>query len=593
MAYKIRKREQNNEEVRTIVSGMQNHNPGIVHTSKKVNSAVNSTSMVDANNVYRIRQITGKAISSVHNVEQATGLSHNKESEPQIIKTAESVVYHSHKHRFRTLSRNEKKDISNVSEDIPSQSVQKTKIQQKKNTERIRSDRTTADKHTESASSPKIKTTQTASSLPKTRENCQKIRTSDTEKQKNIVQKSTVAIRTDEKAKETAVLIRQKKDADAVKQAAVKKQQQKAAQKTAEKAAKKASAGAAGAAAKESIGSGGIAILIGLLLLILVAFISVFICILGSQAEEEERKRQNAANATASVSEFVLQYEELITQYANENGIGRYVALIEAIMMQESGGQGVNVMQVNFGTVNTVEDSIRMGVGYVRTCLELARVTDPNDIDRIKVALQGYNYGTGYISWVWNNYGGEYTPENAQLFSDNQKAALGWSIYGDPQYVEHVLRYYSCGETNVEFITDGAQFAWPVPGHTNITSGFGSRWGTTHKGIDISDGSIAGVPVVASRTGTVTRADNACTHNYPKDTSCGCGGGYGNRVEISHGDGTSTLYGHMVTITVSVGQTVQQGQVIGYVGCTGHSTGFHLHFEIKQNGTQVDPMPYL
>ena len=63
--------------------------------------------------------------------------------------------------------------------------------------------------------------------------------------------------------------------------------------------------------------------------------------------------------------------------------------------------------------------------------------------------------------------------------------------------------------------------------------------------------------------------------------------------EISHGDGISTLYGHMVTITVSVGQTVQQGQVIGYVGCTGHSTGYHLHFEIKQNGTQVDPMNYL
>lgn len=237
--------------------------------------------------------------------------------------------------------------------------------------------------------------------------------------------------------------------------------------------------------------------------------------------------------------------------------------------------------QVNFGTVNTAEDSIRMGVAYVRTCLELARVTDPSDIGHIQVALQGYNYGTGYISWVWNNYGGEYTPENTQLFSDNQKAALGWSIYGDPQYVEHVLRYYHYGSTNVEFLTEGAQFAWPVPGHTNITSGFGSRWGTTHKGIDISDGGIAGVPVVASRAGTVTRADNACTHNYPKDASCGCGGGYGNRVEISHGDGTSTLYGHMVTITVSVGQTVEQGQVIGYVGCTGHSTGFHLHFEIK------------
>lgn len=334
--------------------------------------------------------------------------------------------------------------------------------------------------------------------------------------------------------------------------------------------------------------------LIGLFLALVLFIVLIMIFVhSASDAAEQEQKRQNASNAAASVSESVLQYENLITQYANDNGIGRYTALIEAIMMQESGGQGVNVMQVNFGTVNTAEDSIRMGVGYVRTCLELARVTDPSDIDRIKVALQGYNYGTGYISWVWNHYGGEYTPENALEFSENQKAALGWSIYGDPQYVEHVLRYYNYGSTNVEFLTDGAAFAWPVPGHTNITSGFGSRWGTMHKGIDISDGNIEGVPVVASRAGTVTRADNACTHNYPKNSSCGCGGGYGNRVEISHGDGTSALYGHMVTITVSVGQVVEQGQVIGYVGCTGHSTGFHLHFEIKQNGTQVDPMPYL
>lgn len=333
--------------------------------------------------------------------------------------------------------------------------------------------------------------------------------------------------------------------------------------------------------------------LIALLFLIVLIVITLLMCIAGSQAQEEERKRQNASNATASVSENVLFYRDLITQYANENGIGRYIALIEAIMMQESAGIGVNVMQVDFGTVNTVEDSIRMGVGYVRTCLQMARVTSPDDIDQIKVALQGYNYGTGYITWVWNNYDGVYSEENAKEFSENQKAALGWSTYGDPQYVAHVLRYYNTNSGEIQFITDGAQFAWPVPGHTNITSGFGSRWGTTHKGIDISDGNISGVPVVASRAGTVTRADNSCTHNYPKNFSCGCGGGYGNRVEISHGDGTSTLYGHMLTITVSVGQTVQQGQVIGYVGCTGHSTGYHLHFEIKQNGTQVDPMPYL
>lgn len=429
----------------------------------------------------------------------------------------------------------------------------------------------------------------------KTRENTIGIRTSSDE-QKNLIAKDYTVIRTGKQEESLAAVQAKSHAAATAKKAAEAEAKKNAIKETSKKAAKKQSASSAakkGTASITSSGNGGMLFVIGLILFIVFCFLTVFICIVGSNNANEEQKRQNISNGTATVSESVLQYSDLITQYANENGIGRYVALIEAIMMQESGGVGTNVMQVNFGQVTTVEDSIRMGVGYVRTCLEMARVTDPNDMDHIKVALQGYNYGTGYITWVWNNYNGVYSEENAQAYSDMQKASLGWGIYGDPQYVPHVLRYYSVSSGDVEFITDGATFAWPVPGHTNITSTYGYRWGTLHKGIDISDGGIEGQPVVASRSGTVTRADNACPHNYPKNSSCGCGGGYGNRVEISHGDGTSTLYGHMLTITVSVGQTVNQGDIIGYVGCTGYSTGTHLHFEIKQNGTQVDPMPYL
>ena len=413
----------------------------------------------------------------------------------------------------------------------------------------------------------------------KTRENTIGIRTSTEEAKKNVVAKEYAAIRKAEK-EESAAAMQAKSHAAAETAKAVTAE----AKKNAVKETAKATASASG---------GGLVFIVGMILFIIFCALAVFICVIGSSNANEEQNRQNASNGTAAVSENVLQYSDLISQYANENGIGRYVALIEAIMMQESGGVGTNVMQVNFGTVTTAEDSIRMGVGYVRTCLEMARVTDPNDMDHIKVALQGYNYGTGYISWVWNNYDGVYSEENAQEYSNIQKASLGWNIYGDPQYVPHVLRYYSVSSGDIQFITDGATFAWPVPGHTNITSTYGYRWGTLHKGIDISDGGIEGQPVVASRSGTVTRADNACPHNYPKNSSCGCGGGYGNRVEISHGDGTSTLYGHMLSITVSVGQTVNQGDIIGYVGCTGYSTGTHLHFEIKQDGVQVDPMPYL
>lgn len=136
-----------------------------------------------------------------------------------------------------------------------------------------------------------------------------------------------------------------------------------------------------------------------------------------------------------------------------------------------------------------------------------------------------------------------------------------------------------------------SSFSWPCPGHYYISSGYGSRWGRTHRGIDIAQNQ--GAAVVASRSGTVIKSYTGCVHNYGKSGNC-CGNGYGNYVIIMHDDGTySTLYGHLASVSVSVGSYVSKGQTIGYVGSTGSSTGFHLHFEIRQNGTAVNPSSYL
>ncbi|MBR2304374.1 MAG: peptidoglycan DD-metalloendopeptidase family protein [Ruminococcus sp.] len=136
-------------------------------------------------------------------------------------------------------------------------------------------------------------------------------------------------------------------------------------------------------------------------------------------------------------------------------------------------------------------------------------------------------------------------------------------------------------------------FMWPVPGYSYITSGVGPRWGRSHNGIDIGDAGIYGAKVVASRSGTVHVGCSTCTHDYAKSNSCGCGGGYGNYVMIYH-DGTyTTLYAHMKSVAVTEGQYVEQGQVIGYVGSTGHSTGAHLHFEVRKNGGFDDPENYV
>ncbi|MCR4861472.1 MAG: peptidoglycan DD-metalloendopeptidase family protein [Ruminococcus sp.] len=135
-------------------------------------------------------------------------------------------------------------------------------------------------------------------------------------------------------------------------------------------------------------------------------------------------------------------------------------------------------------------------------------------------------------------------------------------------------------------------FIWPAPGFCYISSPFGPRWGRNHNGIDIGDGGIGGGVAVASKAGTVVAVDNTCTHDCPKNYTC-CGSGYGNYVVISH-DGTySTLYGHLRYATVSVGDYVQAGQRIGVIGCTGYSTGDHLHFEVRVNGAAQDPRVYV
>jgi murein DD-endopeptidase MepM/ murein hydrolase activator NlpD len=118
-------------------------------------------------------------------------------------------------------------------------------------------------------------------------------------------------------------------------------------------------------------------------------------------------------------------------------------------------------------------------------------------------------------------------------------------------------------------------YIWPVNGP--VVSPFGMRWGRLHAGVDIAV--PAGTPVRASASGRVAIA--------------GWMGGYGNYTCIQHGGGIATCYAHQSSIGVSVGQSVRQGQVIGSSGCTGHCLGPHVHFEVRVNGTPVDPMGYL
>ena len=140
---------------------------------------------------------------------------------------------------------------------------------------------------------------------------------------------------------------------------------------------------------------------------------------------------------------------------------------------------------------------------------------------------------------------------------------------------------------------DKSMFTWPVPGFYHISYGVGWRWGAYHAGIDIYSSNIRGAKICAAADGTVIRVENYCPHDYGKNGSCGCGGGYGRYCIIDHGNGWWTLYGHSEGITVSVGQQVKQGDVLGTVGSTGYSTGPHLHFEVRHNGVALNPSDYV
>ncbi len=145
--------------------------------------------------------------------------------------------------------------------------------------------------------------------------------------------------------------------------------------------------------------------------------------------------------------------------------------------------------------------------------------------------------------------------------------------------------------STTETTSSSGGYTWPVPGCKSLSSPHMEKRGKVyHKGVDIAGPGIYGKTVVAVADGTVIAAFNGCKHDYGKLRSCGCGGGYGNYVIISHGNGRVTIYGHLSKVTAYSGKTVKRGEKIGEVGTTGYSTGAHLHYQTKKNGVDYNPM---
>lgn len=203
---------------------------------------------------------------------------------------------------------------------------------------------------------------------------------------------------------------------------------------------------AARASAQSALTAGGLLLLLLPLLLLFGAVGALF----GGSGDLEK----------APVSDEVKAYAGLIQLYAAEQGIPEYTELIMAVMMQESGGQGNDPMQASEcafnakypntpGGITDPEYSIAVGIQNLAACLSQAGADSPEYIDRVSLALQGYNFGSGYISWALANYGC-YSELNALEFSSMMAQRLGWPSYGDPYYVQHVMRYYNITESESE-----------------------------------------------------------------------------------------------------------------------------------------------
>lgn len=286
-----------------------------------------------------------------------------------------------------------------------------------------------------------------------------------------------------------------------------------------------------------------------------------------------------------NLSDSVIDLMPKIQAACEKYSISEYAPLVAAVMMQESGGniewvkgdvmQCAESMGYPAGTPVPVDESIDHGTGLIANLLTQVGCQSPTDLNAISLALQSYNFGPGFISWAQER--GGYSKQNAIDFAAYMAAQMGWSDYGDSEYVDHVLRYYEIVGASTENLGALSQiangmFAYPLPGYSWTTY-------AGHEGIDIPV--AEGTPIYASAAGTISYVQNSWT------PSMGYTGlaSYGNCVFISHGEEWETRYAHLTSVVVANGSYVAQGQLIGFSGDTGNSTGPHLHLAIYRNGS--------
>jgi len=346
-----------------------------------------------------------------------------------------------------------------------------------------------------------------------------------------------------------------------------------------------------------------IGMVVVLFVLQMVLFASAITTLIGFEKSDSSEDVQSidAVNGTAQVSAELENYRPLFEEYAAEYGVSDYVELLLAKTMQESGGRLDDVMQASESLglpPNTIEDperSIKVGIRYFADMLEKAG-------GDVKLTLQAYNFGGGFIDYADNHNEGEYSKELAIEFSQMKyqelkhtgmyscirpESAETGACYGDIGYVEAVLGYLKGGVVE-SVIEPTGEWVTPISEALTQTSDYGMRsdpfdgTSTMHRGIDFAC-TNAVTPIQSVDHGQVVEVERKQS-------------GYGNNVLVKHEEGLYSHYAHLYAISVQNGDVLQKGSEIGKCGSTGNSTGPHLHFEVmtkNQYGSDVDPAPYL
>lgn len=340
----------------------------------------------------------------------------------------------------------------------------------------------------------------------------------------------------------------------------------------------------------------GIAILLFVVFVFAVGVIQSIIS--GSSGDStQEGEYVKLPSGSLQLNEKVESYRGDVEIAAEKYGVETHVDVLLAMMMQESGGKGNDPFQASeskcgvIGCIQNPQESIDQGVKYYSQVLESAN-------GNVKLTLQSYNFGGGFIDYVLNN-GDGYSKDIAIEFSSMKYEELKHTgnyscihpeyvdegaCYGDVNYVDNVLRYYQPESAEViQGITPSGEWANPVQEGLEINSPYGNRTDPINGGEDMHNGvdfaCVGGITSINSvDQGKVVHAENLS--------------GWGNSVVVQHDNNLYSHYAHLSAIIISKGDTVNQGEQVGICGSTGNSTGPHLHLEARKGmwDGHFDPM---